>query len=268
MEPGAPMRVATFNVMHGRSLSHGEVRPAELADAVQRIGADVLCLQEVDHRQDRSGAADQTGAAAAAMGAAAWRFVPALLGTPGSGIPWTAARGAEGELDSGPSFGVGLVSRYPVTRWLVRRFPAPRVSLPLPAGPRRLLWVRDEPRVALAAVIDAPGGPVTVLTTHLSFVPGWNAAQLIALSRWARALPSPRLIAGDVNLPGALPRLASGWRQLARIPTYPSFRPRVQFDHVLADGVPASAVTGTAALRLPVSDHCALIVDLDGSWPG
>jgi len=59
-----------------------------------------------------------------------------------------------------------------------------------------------------------------------------------------------------------VPRLVSRWTQLARVATYPSWKPRVQFDHVLADGIPESAVHDVRALRLPVSDHCALVVDL------
>jgi endonuclease/exonuclease/phosphatase family metal-dependent hydrolase len=121
--------------------------------------------------------------------------------------------------------------------------------------------VPDEPRLALAAVIEGPVGPVTVLTAHLSFVPGWNVRQLRAIARWARSMPAPRFLLGDFNLPGAVPRLVTGWTQLARVPTYPSWRPRVQLDHVLADR--PTSVDATHALRLPVSDHCALAVDLE-----
>jgi endonuclease/exonuclease/phosphatase family metal-dependent hydrolase len=70
----------------------------------------------------------------------------------------------------------------------------------------------------------------------------------------------PRLLVGDLNLPGSLPRRVSGWTQLARVPTYPSWKPRVQFDHVLADR--PTKVRDVRALQLPVSDHCALVVDL------
>jgi endonuclease/exonuclease/phosphatase family metal-dependent hydrolase len=137
------------------------------------------------------------------------------------------------------------------------------VSLPLKVpGRRGLTGVSDEPRIGVAAVVEGPAGPFTVVTAHLSFVPGWNVAQLRALAEWARGFPGPRLLIGDLNLPGALPRLTSRWTQLARVPTYPSWRPRVQFDHVLADGIGEAAVRHVEALRLPVSDHCALVVDL------
>jgi endonuclease/exonuclease/phosphatase family metal-dependent hydrolase len=55
----------------------------------------------------------------------------------------------------------------------------------------------------------------------------------------------------------------SRWESLVRVPTYPSPRPRVQFDHVLGLGVGAGSVRDHGAPALAVSDHCALWVDLD-----
>jgi endonuclease/exonuclease/phosphatase family metal-dependent hydrolase len=256
------VRVATFNVLHGRSVATGEVRRLELVEAAAGLDADVVGLQEVDRAQERSGGVDQTAAVAHALGAEHWRFVPALHGTPGAA--WTPSDLEDGTHVDGPAYGVGLVSRLPVRSWHVRRFgPAP-IGLPLLVpGSRGLTHVDDEPRVAVAAVLDTGNGPVTVVTTHLSFVPGWNVAQLRVLSRWARTLPAPRLLMGDLNLPGPLPRLTTGWAQPARVATYPSWRPRVQFDHVLVDGLPAAAVRGFRSMCLSVSDHCALAVDLD-----
>ena len=37
----------------------------------------------------------------------------------------------------------------------------------------------------------------------------------------------------------------------------------MQLDHVLLDGLPSTAVLDARAVRLPVSDHRALVVDLD-----
>jgi endonuclease/exonuclease/phosphatase family metal-dependent hydrolase len=77
------VRVATYNVLHGRSVAHGQVRQAELVEAAIALDADVVGLQEVDLAQERSGGIDQTAAVAHALGAEHWRFVPALHGTPG-----------------------------------------------------------------------------------------------------------------------------------------------------------------------------------------
>ena len=83
------MRLASFNVLHGRSLVDGEVSTARLVEACTSLEADVLALQEIDRNQARSGGVDQTAAVAEAMGAAAWRFEPALVGEPGA--TWRAA---------------------------------------------------------------------------------------------------------------------------------------------------------------------------------
>jgi endonuclease/exonuclease/phosphatase family metal-dependent hydrolase len=264
------VRVATFNLLHGRSLADGNVDESALRDAAATLDADVLGLQEVDRGQARSHLVDQTAAVADALGARHWHFVPALRGTPGTERGWTPSSDDDSDVanndieNRGPTYGVGLVSRLPVQSWHVRRFrPAP-VGMPLMVpGLRGLTYVHDEPRVGVAAVLDGPSGPLTVVTAHLSFMPGWNVAQLRTLARWARELPGPRLLIGDFNLPGALPRLTTRWAQLARAATYPSWRPRVQFDHVLADGIDESAVRDVQVMRLCVSDHCALAVDLD-----
>ena len=259
------MRVATFNLLHGRSLTDGSVPEAALRAAAAELDADVVGLQEVDLRQERSAGADQTAVVAEALGAQWCRFVPALHGTPG--VAWTAATGDAdaAETEGGPAYGVGLVSRLPVRSWKARRFgPAP-VGMPLMVpGTRGLTMVADEPRVALAAVIETSAGPVTVVTTHLSFVPGWNIRQLRRIARWAAAMPGPRVLLGDFNLPGAWPALSTnGWTQAARVATYPSWRPRVQLDHVLTHGMAAGEPAPTSrVLRLGVSDHCALVVDL------
>jgi endonuclease/exonuclease/phosphatase family metal-dependent hydrolase len=258
------VRLATFNILHGRSISTGAAAEDDLRAAVREIDADVIGLQEVDRFQARSGGVDQTAVVADALDAEHWRFVPALHGTPGG--EWVLsdfADPADGVLVGGPTYGVGLVSRFPVLSWGMRRFgPAP-IGMPLMVpGSKGLTHVVDEPRVAVAAQLETPSGTVTVVTAHLSFVPGWNVAQLRALHHWARTLPGPRVLMGDFNLPGALPRLVTRWAQPARVPTYPSWKPRVQLDHLLLDGLPTSAVTAAQAMRTPVSDHCALVVDI------
>ena len=72
------------------------------------------------------------------------------------------------------------------------------------------------------------------------------------------------MLLGDLNLPGPLPRRITGWTPLVRAATYPVTGPRVQFDHVLADGVGPAVVAGARATvhRLPVSDHAAVTVDV------
>jgi len=254
------VRLATLNLLHGTSLDDGRVSPARLAEAARTLAPDVVGLQEVDRGQPRSHGADLTRQVADALGAEHWRFVPALVGTPGG--TWRAARDdddADDDADE-PAYGVGLVSRYPVRAWHVTRLAAAPVRSPvLLPGTRRVLWLRDEPRVGLAAVVETPVGVVTVATTHLSFVPAWNGVQLRRLVADLAGLPGPRVLLGDLNMPRPVPQALTRWRPLARAATYPAWQPRVQLDHVLATG-DLPLVTAVEAPRLPVSDHRALLV--------
>ncbi|MFG2038570.1 endonuclease/exonuclease/phosphatase family protein [Dactylosporangium sp. NPDC048998] len=259
------MRLGTFNLMHGRSLTDGLVDAERVGAAVAGLDADVLGLQEVDRGQPRSGHADLARIAAEALGAPETLFVPAVVGTPGESF--RVATDADGE-GPDPHYGVALVSRYPMTQWRVTRLPAAPLRAPIMIrGPRRgrLRLLDDEPRVLVAAVVETPVGRMTIATTHLSFVPGWNVRQLRLVLRTLHAMPAPRILLADLNLPGGLPRLFSGWHRLAGVPTYPAHAPRVQFDHVLADRrgfERLPRVVDVASPQLPFSDHRPLVVTL------
>jgi endonuclease/exonuclease/phosphatase family metal-dependent hydrolase len=254
----ARLRLGTFNLLHGLSIRTGTADEADLRSAAAALDADVLGLQEVDRGQPRSGKTDQAAVVADELRATWWRFAPALSGTP---LNWTPADPGDASIGSG--YGIALVSRLRVLHWDLRAFPAAPISLPLAvAGRRGLTLVPDQPRVALAAVVVGPDGPFTIATAHLSFVPGWNARQLRAVGRWLATMPPPRVLAGDLNLPGRVPAALTGWVDLARAPTYPSWRPRVQWDHILSRGVGTNDVREATAIRLPVSDHNALVVDV------
>ncbi|MEU8979886.1 endonuclease/exonuclease/phosphatase family protein [Streptomyces sp. NPDC058246] len=287
------MRLATFNVLHGRRIQDGRpvavpatvAAEAPLAEAVASLNADVLALQELDRLQERSGRVDQAAVAAAAAGMRDWRYAAAVHGrsTPDRG--WVldpSERGlrvhgprdapSQGEV---PSHGVALMSRLPVRVWRARRLAPAPLGLPLRvAGRPGLTRVRDQPRAALAAVLEGRHGTLTVVALHLSFVPGWNIRQLLVVRDWIADLPHPHVLLGDFNLIGAIPRAVlnatglmspvrpGGWRDLARRPTYPAHRPVVQFDHALAQGVGVEAVGTARTPRTAISDHRPLVVEV------
>lgn len=288
------MRIATFNVLHGRPLADDGHPPlsggSPLAEAVAALDVEVLALQELDRFQPRSGDVDQAAVAAAAMDATDWRYASAFHGRSIPDVGWVRDSHAPDLSVYGPgdiaqpitlsSHGTALLTRRPATQWRVRRFAGAPGGLPLRVvGRKGLMMVRDHARVAIAAVLDSPRGPLTVVATHLSFVPGWNAWQLSAITKWIADLPRPHLLLGDLNLVGPAPRavlvgselaggLAKGasfehrWHDLARTATYPATNPRVQFDRIIAAGIPRSAVRAFEAPRSTISDHRPLIVDL------
>lgn len=258
-------RLASVNAASGRDWGTGRHDVAAWAAAAATLDADVVGVQEVDHLLPRSGAVDQTAALAAALGVVdptRARFLPTVHGTPGT-PDWRPTRPGEPE---GPSYGVALVSRHPVEAWHERRVRGSRLRLPLVVGPGGVMWVPDEPRGALAATLRTPEGPVTVVSTHLSFSPPRAVAQLREITTWAASLPGPVVLLGDLNLPGPVPAAVSGWESAAQHATFPAGRPRVQLDHVLlaptAPGAPAPRVVASAAEVVGGSDHRSLVVDL------
>ena len=253
------MRLATFNLLNGTSLHDGQVDRARLEESIALLRPDVVGLQEVDRGQPRSHGADLTAQVADSLHSRHFRFVPALVGTPGA--DWRAATDEDAQ-STEPAYGIGLVSRWPVLRWHVTRLPAAPLRSPVVIpGTRQLIWLQDEPRVGVAAVVETPVGPITVATTHLSFVPGWNARQLRLLASDLRRLPGPRVLLGDLNMPPPFPRALTRWQVLARTRTYPAWEPRLQLDHALGSGV-LPRVLSVEAPRLPVSDHLGLVVEL------
>ncbi|MCU1431713.1 MAG: Endonuclease/exonuclease/phosphatase [Actinotalea sp.] len=253
------MRLATFNILHGRSLADGQVDLDRFSSAIAALDADILALQEVDRDQPRSHGADLTAVAAAAMDAPDHRFVATLSGTPDL---WTAATG---ELQpNAASYGIALLSRYPVTSWHTHILPPLRGQVPVlfPGGTGRPVLIKDEQRAALAAVVRTPSGPLTVVATHLTFVPGWNAMQLRRLARVVRRLPHPVVVMGDLNIAGARPARITGWHSLASGATFPASSPVRQIDHILADGA-VRAVADGESLDLGLSDHRALAVEIE-----
>ena len=256
------MRLATFNILHGRSPVDGRVDVPRFRDVVASLDADVLGLQEVDRDQPRSSGADLTAVAAEAMGAVAHRFVAALHGTPGT--TWEAATG-EGQPGTA-AYGIALLSRYPVRSWQVVRLPTLRGRVPVWfPGRRRPVLVTEEPRVAVSADLDTPAGGITVAVTHLSFIPRWNVVQLKRLVRTTAATPGPLVLMGDFNLVGDRPAAITGMRPLARANTFPVHAPDRQLDHILARGV---RPRGPASAPEPaMSDHRPLVVDVELDRP-
>ncbi|GAA0295079.1 endonuclease/exonuclease/phosphatase family protein [Kineococcus aurantiacus] len=255
------LRLASVNAASGRDLRSGRVDTPALVAAVAALDADVVAVQEVDHLLPRSGGVDQTAELAAGLRAHGW-FAATVHGTPGTP---QGVREAHRTLPEEPSYGIALLVRGAFDRGLgfrELRMPAGRGRLPVldpTTGPR---LVPDEPRAVVSVVLTTAAGPLSVLGTHLSFSPWHAGRQLRSVRGFARTLPRPLVLLGDLNLPpGVVGRLLP-WRPLVTGPTFPAPSPKLQLDHALADGLPAGARVEGRIEQVGGSDHRAVVVDL------
>ena len=245
--------------------------------AIQTLDSDIYAFQEVDHFLPRSKSRPQMRDIAESIGARDWAMGPSVMGTPGES--WRKKETHEPEIISNASphaelmhecYGIGIVSKIPVQSWHRLHLGNSPLGLPLIVpgdesgkGKPRFIYVKDEPRLALAAVLD---NGFTVVNTHLSFVPGFNLAQLRRVKKWALGLAESSgtraIVLGDLNLPKNLPVVASQWNSLITQKTYPSWGGKIQFDYILS---PDLTFGEFAALDFPptgISDHLPIGVEI------
>ncbi len=182
------MRMATFNILHGRSVHDGAVDLDRLVDAIRRTRCRRARASGGRPDQPRSGMADLTAVAAEAMGAVSHRFVAAIAGTPGA--TWMAATGRE--QPGTAAYGIALLSRFPPTtgRWCVCPG-SRRGSRCTYRGRAACRWSTRSHGPAMVARLDTPLGPLTVANTHLSFVPGVESAAAAATGPGSTRLSRP-----------------------------------------------------------------------------
>lgn len=255
------MRIASWNILSGQS--HDGSPAATLDLQVRKLDVDVLALQEVDYRMQRSGGVDQVSAAAVGLGAVDWRFAPSYAGDENEAkIPTPGLLLGPERALPGPHYGVALLSRIPVHRWSRLDLGASPIGLPLlyaRDGQRRFKYIPDEPHVAIAAELE---NDWTVIATHLSFVPPLNMLQLRRIRMWARNFGRRVIIAGDLNLTYRFLPLGPLWRTAAHTRTYPAWRPTVQFDHILIRrGLKSRKLQRPA---LTISDHLPVLAEIRG----
>ncbi len=274
------MRITSWNLLHGMAIppvGEGATDGAALTAAVQEIGSDVYGFQELDHFLPRSGARAQARDIAEGIGARYWAMGPSVIGTPGES--WRKRNSDEPEIITNTSthqelthecYGIGIVSKIPVISWHRLDLGNSPIGLPLIVpgdetgkGRPRFIYVKDEPRLALAAVLE---NGWTVVNTHLSFVPILNLAQLTRLKRWALSIAQQTdtmpLIIGDLNLPKNLPIAFSSWKSLVSASTYPSWGAKIQFDYLLAQEELSGGFQGLPISKTGISDHLPISAQL------
>ena len=231
------MRFVSFNIHHGTVGRRGPVDPEQLGEVCASFDADVIALQEVDRDTYRVKRADLAAVAAGACGMAhvfgASRWYP------------------------GGRYGNALLARGTITDHAVTK---------LPKVPEGQFW--REQRTALEAAVTVDGQAVWVAATHLSVPIDQNEVQLDWLLRHVRGRPRPQVVLGDLNRPLGLVRAdaqQAGLRAAEHGATFPVTKPKRAIDHVLAS--PELTVLRAEVRPTPMSDHAALVVDLELAEP-
>jgi endonuclease/exonuclease/phosphatase family metal-dependent hydrolase len=260
--PTTALRIATYNLLSGRDIRFDRVDLDAAAAAIDALSADVVAVQEVDRGLGRSGRVHQVEELATLLGCSGV-FAPALLGDPTS--RWSRGPGA-GPDPGGPAYGIGLLSRLPLSAVAIAPLPGGGPGQARPRRPdarRPPIPYRDgEPRAALRVTVDAPWGPLAVTTAHLSFVPWRGRRQLGVAAAFAQDGPdgAAAVLLGDLNLPPNVVERSlgrHGWRTAPAGPTFPSWRPALQLDHLLVHGDVALDEVRVGAQG--PSDHLPLI---------
>jgi endonuclease/exonuclease/phosphatase family metal-dependent hydrolase len=264
------MRITSWNFLHGQSLNPME--ELDSSSVAASLGSDLLAMQEIDMNLERSGSLNQVADIADAMGGATWGFAPALHGTPG--FSWRKLSAAETRVityrqESGDHlYGIAIASKIPVKKWLRCELGKAWIGLPLlianEKGKVAPFYVKDEPRVALAAVLE---NGWTVINTHLSFVPFVNAFQLLKLTRWAKKVEKEYatkvILVGDFNLPWGIPTRISQWRRATNSFSYPSWKPAISFDYILMRGETVDDAREIIHEKISFSDHRPISIEID-----
>ena len=270
------MKIGSWNLLHGMAIPQGGTSAESLLSAAAMIDLDLLALQEVDFFQDRSNTLDQTALIAQGMDAQFYDFTPAIFGTPGekwipaelTKVNRSVGKSQSSELSASSkrnlinqnsAYGVSIISKIPINEICILELGRSPVGIPLLVPNEnkgkmrpRFIYVSDEPRMAQAAILQ---NGVTVINTHLSFVPGVNVRQLQIIKKWAEHLPGKKILIGDLNLIGRIPAKVLGWNQLVEAKTYPSWKPRIQFDHALSFDFTAADIHQLKIPNLGISDH-------------
>ena len=277
--PAQRMRVISWNLLHGQKIppTSSQDWQAELVSAAKRVADELqpnfIALQEVDYFQSRSDLTNQTKLVAQSMQLKYWAYLPTLIGTPGE--KWRSVKDlknsiiTESSLDKNPkaSYGIALATNWPIKKLYVKKLGRSIVGMPL-LIPKdngkgvRFIYVKDEPRVALIAELE---NGYTIATTHLSFVPGVNVFQLNKLSSYLKKLPGFALLTGDLNLPANLPSKLSGFKSLISQATYPSWKPKIQFDYIMLRKSELKSISSIKPIKSTatgISDHTPIGVEI------
>jgi endonuclease/exonuclease/phosphatase family metal-dependent hydrolase len=236
------LRVATFNIHHGVGLD-GVLDLARIAATVERTGAEVVGLQEVDrHWSERSNFVDQATRLADVLDMHLAFGANLDLDPPAPGAPRR-------------QFGTAILSAYKIRAWT-------NTLLPRPLG--------GEQRGLLEGQIKVRGIPVRVFNTHLQHDSQVERLAQVARIRQVLATATESVVLlGDLNATPDTPEIAGltdllvdAWvtAGVGDGFTFDAATPHARIDYVMSSG---NVVARTAAVvTTDAADHLPVVADL------
>lgn len=206
------LRIAAYNIRHGQG-TDDRVDLSRIAEVLRALDADVITLQEVDNRTERTGGVDQVQRIAEQMG-------------------YQGFHGAHRAYQGG-EYGNAILTRLPVTGVRTYRIP--------PASGSALTV--HEVEVTLPREVTTSTGAstrtVSVVSVHLAGTPDERLAQADSVTRFFAGAEHPVFLAGDFNgWPDGpvVERLRHDWLVLGKSGnpnTYPSPAPDREIDFIM-----------------------------------
>jgi endonuclease/exonuclease/phosphatase family metal-dependent hydrolase len=240
--PPRPLRVATFNIHHGVGID-GVLDLARIAATIERTGAEVVGLQEVDrHWSERSNFVDQATWLADVLDMDLAFGANLDLDPPAAGAPRR-------------QFGTAILSAHRIRA-------TTNTLLPRPLG--------GEQRGLLEALIKVRGIPVRVFNTHLQHDSQVERLAQVARIREVLATTEESVVLlGDLNatpdtpeIAGLTDRLVDAWvtAGVGDGFTFDAATPHARIDYVMSSD---NVVARTAAVvTTDAADHLPVVVDL------
>jgi len=233
------LRVLTYNIHHGEGVD-GKLDLERIAGVINAVEPDLVALQEVDQKTERTGKVDQ----------------PAELARL---TKMNAAFGGNLRYQGG-DYGNMVLSRFPIKQQRNHKLPS---------------FDEGEPRGVLEVEVELPdqAGAITFLSTHFDHRPPDQERIASAKTILELTLQPLAILAGDLNdLPESktLAALGKTWKSPSEkpLPTIPVPTPKRQIDYVLFKPADRWKVVEARVLEEAIaSDHRPLLVVLESPTP-
>lgn len=211
------IRVLTYNIHAGKD-AQGQLSIPAIAALIDSLQPDFVFLQEVDRRTTRANGEDHL---------AQLQQLTHMQSAFAKSLDF-----------QGGDYGIALLSRWPIDS---------ASTIPLVVQPpEERSGGSHEPRVALHAVLRAPGGPLHVITTHIdaSGTSTYRKQEVVdLLAHLKRSLPAgaPVVFGGDLNSRPASDEinaislsLTDAWATCGSPPgeTFPAAKPDRRIDYI------------------------------------